>query len=224
MGLDIVLGGLAKLRGPDHEWAQFVQNQLDIANELLERHGYPPYREAMAPEVLDNRCPDNHFRYSIIHFLRRAYARKLLYPDKPFEPLPKGASVADDEALQIVTERGVSHLVCHSDCSGMYIPADFRPVLADPKLEGEVGSSYRLMEELQFVAPAIGIRLNEGKLPDDEVERLRNLYLKPDADNIFFWKEIGATVHWVPGECSIWFSLYEAARLSIQHGIFVWFC
>jgi hypothetical protein len=100
-----------------------------------------------------------------------------------------------------------SHLICHSDIEGYYVPIDFDEVLLDDDEEiaggGLVGSSQRLLAELQAVAPALGIVLDGGRLPDEEAER------------------ISADVHeegelWI--EKGVWLDLFEAARLSLQHG------
>ncbi|MFD0531677.1 hypothetical protein ACFQ1I_42035 [Kitasatospora arboriphila] len=55
-----------------------------------------------------------------------------------------------------------SHLLCHSDCAGYYVPADFDdPVFLPEEAAvaggGMVGSAAQLLAELRRLAPAIGI-------------------------------------------------------------------
>jgi hypothetical protein len=100
-----------------------------------------------------------------------------------------------------------SHLLCHSDCEGFYFPVPFENVVIDDKDKGRIeggllGSSFQLLEELKAMAPALGIRLENGHLPDSEVDAIR-ADVESEAD---LWIERG-----------VWLTFYEAARLSIQH-------
>ncbi|CKR85698.1 Uncharacterised protein [Mycobacterium tuberculosis] len=101
-----------------------------------------------------------------------------------------------------------SHLVCHSDAEGFYVPVDFDEVLYsepddDKQLAGGMlGSSYRLRDELVLVAPALGINLTDGELSDEEVARIGRLI---DADEGLHREYVS------------WLRLYESARLSIAH-------
>ncbi len=120
--------------------------------------------------------------------------------------LPAGIDPVADPAVE--EELGLlrSHLICHADDEGAYVPLDFEEVLVDDSEEiaggGLVGSSQRLLAELQAVAPALGIALEDGELSDDEAERLAG--------------EIHAeTGFWI--EKAVWLDLFEAARLSVQH-------
>jgi hypothetical protein len=112
-----------------------------------------------------------------------------------------------DATLDAANDTFESHLLCHSDAEGFYLPMDFSDVLfsgdEEPELPGGMlGSSYRLFEELVLVAPALGIDLRDGTLSDEEARRVDGLACSDHALN---------------RECASWLSLYEAARLSIQH-------
>lgn len=72
-----------------------------------------------------------------------------------------------------------SHLLCHSDCEGFYLPVDFEVVLIDSQDQdripgGLLGSSYRLRDELLAIAPALGITVSDGELADAEGDRLNH--------------------------------------------------
>jgi hypothetical protein len=98
-----------------------------------------------------------------------------------------------------------SHLLCHSDCEGFYVPIPFQEVLLDDQDRipgGMLGSSFMLQNELIAVAPALGIRLEKGQLSNHEAERI-NGEVETEAPL------------WI--ENAVWLSLFEAARLSLQH-------
>jgi hypothetical protein len=65
------------------------------------------------------------------------------------------------------------------------------------------------MNELAFVAPRLGIAMNGLSLDDDEAERLNEQIVR-EADPL-------------EREKIAWLSLFEAARLSIEHRTAIWF-
>ncbi|MEV6302163.1 hypothetical protein AB0M02_22295 [Actinoplanes sp. NPDC051861] len=141
-----------------------------------------------------------------MHYLRRVYA--LANQGKPVTPVADHAErdrdndVVEDEALMFE-----SHLLCHSDCDGFYVPVAFDfPVFVsgtDDFGGGMIGSSQGLLAELRRCAPAIGIRLEpDGELSDEEAERIGGL-------------EDDAPFHI---ESVVWLTLHEACRESIAGG------
>src|SRR6202008_5022884 len=115
--------------------------------------------------------------YSFIHYLRRAYAHRAADPAWMAAPLDEDEDPTDDPVLEEETEMLSSHLLCHSDAEGFYVPVDFDDVLFEEAEDGELpggmlGSSYRLLDELVVVAPALGIRLDDGQLSDAEARRI----------------------------------------------------
>jgi hypothetical protein len=65
-----------------------------------------------------------------------------------------------------------SHLLCHSDTSGYYVPVDFSDPLFLPQeagVEGAgmVGSSQRLLAELAVIAPPMGLSPDNEDVPPD---------------------------------------------------------
>lgn len=100
-----------------------------------------------------------------------------------------------------------SHLLCHSDCEGYYVPVAFdEPLFLPPDAGvaggGMVGSSQGLLDELRGCAPALGIALDGGELTDDEARRVGDL---PETDPFMI-------------EASVWLTLHEACRASIAGG------
>ena len=123
-------------------------------------------------------------------------------------PVEDGVDPSEDPVVEDVLYSSQSHLVCHSDAEGFYVPVDFDEVLysepdGDEQLAGGMlGSSYRLLDELVLVAPALGISLVDGQLSDAEAERIGKLI---DADQGLYREYVS------------WLRLYESARLSIAH-------
>lgn len=207
MGLAISVAYLAELLELDPEGAEWFEEDLVTANQLLQAAGLPTHEEPRELPPLQSRAGLDSFPYSFIHYLRRAYAHRCTNPAWIASPLPEGTKPTDDPVLEQVSEMFSSHLLCHSDAEGFYFPIDFEQILfaeaGQPQLPGGMlGSSYRLREELILVAPALGIALNNGELPDAEAARLNTL---AEADDGLY------------REYTVWLSLYEAARLSIQH-------
>nr|CEL19162.1 SCH10.02, hypothetical protein, len: 221 aa; unknown function, probable CDS suggested by positional base preference, GC frame analysis and amino acid composition [Kibdelosporangium sp. MJ126-NF4]CTQ95037.1 SCH10.02, hypothetical protein, len: 221 aa; unknown function, probable CDS suggested by positional base preference, GC frame analysis and amino acid composition [Kibdelosporangium sp. MJ126-NF4] len=153
----------------------------------------PPVREH-----LTGRATHTSFGYSTVHFLRRAYAlTKAGRPVTPVFTIPdmeQDSHVVADEA-----EMFESHLLCHSDADGYYVPVDFEtPEVVDEQF---VGSSQRLLAELRFCAEPLGIRLAEdGTLSDAEADRINALDTPYQSE----WQA--------------WIALHEACLLSITSG------
>lgn len=253
MGLAICVGMLAELLEDDPEGAEAFEEDLAEVNRVLAAAGLPPHTEPREAIEFDSRASIESFPYSFIHYLRRAYAHRVLAPDWVATPLADDVDPTADPKIQTLLDSEDSHLLCHSDAEGFYVPVDFKEVLFDERDEddeaeeedeeeddedvdlsrgpeeddiedeeededddetlglpgGMLGSSYRLLEELVYVAPALGIHLNNGKLGDEEAERIDALI----EDDNGLYREYAA-----------WLLLYEAARLSIAHRTAIVFC
>lgn len=111
-----------------------------------------------------------------------------------------------------------SHLLCHSDCEGYYLPVEFDDILfPDDELGipgGMVGSSVALLRELVYVASYLGIALDdEGELSDSEIDRIYAELGDDDDDEHPFYRER-----------ETWILFYEAARISVAEGTMITFC
>lgn len=207
MGLSVQVGLLAGLLESDPEGAEWFREELARINRLLSGNGLPLHMEPRELPQLASRSPLDGYPYGFLHRLRRVAARRLEDPDWEAMPPADGEDPAEDAAVD--EEQGLmrSHLICHSDVEGYYVPIDFDEVLLDDSEEiaggGLVGSSQRLLAELQAVAPALGIVLEGGRLTDEEAERISGEVHEEGE----LWIEKG-----------VWLDLFEAARLSLQHG------
>ena len=207
MGLAVCVGMLAELLEDDPEGAEAFEEDLAEANRVLAAAGLPQHAEPRGPLELDSRASIDGFPYSFIHYLRRAYAHRVTTPGWMATPLPEDTDPTEDETLEDVASTFESHLLCHSDAEGFYVPVDFEEVIFAEEDEadlpgGMLGSSYRLLEELVLVAPALGIALTDGELSDEEAARLGDGMGEDEG----LYREIES-----------WLLLYESARLSIAH-------
>jgi hypothetical protein len=203
MGLSICVGALADLMHADEEGAEWLREQLASVNDVLRTHGLPAHEEPETP-IAPTRAGVDGFPYSWIHILRRAYAHSVVRPSKALRPLALDEDGSGDSEVSQLAHRGTTHLICHSDAEGLYVPVDFERVLIAESLPGSaLGSTQRLMLELVRVAPALGITLTARELSDAEAEAIN---AELDTQPPFF------------RERTVWLALYEAARLPLEHG------
>ncbi|WP_285710425.1 hypothetical protein [Microtetraspora sp. NBRC 16547] len=152
------------------------------------------------------------FPYGYLHYLRRVFA--LVKREEPVTPISSQEELSrDDYKVKDETLDLYSHLLCHSDCDGYYVPVDFCDPLFLPDDAGisgggMVGSSHRLLAELRECAPVIGIQLEkDGSLSDAEASRV--FTLPEDAPFTI--------------ESVVWLALHETCRASIATGCAVIF-
>jgi hypothetical protein len=186
MGLSISVGLLAFLHREDPEVVEQLLADLEQVNRVLAAHGLPPHVE---PESLPENAPDGFsfedesirrlwpagMPYSHLHYLRRAVAFARQAPEE-FCPIAAGVNPAEDDRID--HELSVcldSHVICHSDGAGFYLPLDFPDPLYDDAEDDEesvagdvIGSSPAAMRELTLTAPLLGVRLSDRILDDAE--------------------------------------------------------
>lgn len=207
MGLAVCVGYLADLLTNDPEGAEWAQEYFETINHALAENDLPMHEEPSVLTPFTNRCETGGYPYSYLHYLRRFYARTK--SDQNWQPVAvaEGEDPSADPAIDEESAMLDSHLLCHSDAEGCYVPIDFpEPIISD-EVEvpgGLIGSSQKLLEELLFVAPKLQIQLVEGELSDAEAARL-NQICGQDTDPFCIEK-------------LVWFSLYEAAQVSIKTG------
>lgn len=210
MGLAIEVGLLADALANDPEDVDVFEEELAVVNRVLAAQRLPRHVEPRTlPEEARSRAGITGFPYSTLHYLRRAYAHRKADPAWRLTPLPEG----EDPAADPLVESFDSHLLAHGDAEGWYVPIDFAEVVTSDEDDdlpgGLLGSSQRLLEELRFVAPALGIALADGVLPDAEAARVNDVVLRNDP----LWAEHAA-----------WIALFEAARISVQYKTAIVFC
>jgi hypothetical protein len=201
MGLAVSVNILDQLRERDEEGYAYCRSQFDKLQAYLASEGYAGYVE---PEHVDARLPLHvgSFPYGFLHRLRRVWA--LVRRRQPVTPCPSDFDPNTDELLdEEYTLFMDSHLVCHSDAEGYYVPVDFADVLyPDEALGltgGMVGSSYALLRELLIIAPGLGIAV--GEVDEGELARIANV----DATDPLSPEKV------------VWLALFLNARASIRH-------
>lgn len=214
MGLAVETGILADLMVHDTDGAEWLRQSLAQVNEVLAENGLPKHEEPEHLPPIWSRAALASYPYSFLHHLRRVYAHTTNDPNWTPTPIPDGENPAQDPVVVRGSERMSSHLLCHSDCEGYYLPLDFSKVIVDLTNQdrivgGLLGSSYRLIDELVCIAPKLGISLDRGRLSDSEADQINR-----DSES-----EEGL---WI--EKTVWLSLFEAARLSIEHKTAICVC
>lgn len=206
MGLSISVGLLTEL-DDDPETLEYYTNVFAEMNEVLEEEGQPRHEEPVTLPELSNRAGLEDFSYSSLHFLRRVFAHVENDSDWKAVPVDEGEDPSEDELVEEESDMLSSHLLCHSDCEGFYLPIDFDDLIMDAEDDdriqgGLLGSSYRLKEELVQIAPSLGITLDGDRLSDAEAKRINGVAESDDG---------------LSTEHMVWIALFEAARLSIEH-------
>jgi hypothetical protein len=206
MGLAIGVAMLPQWEIEEPAAAQRMRNDLaQLGRFLLERQ-LPVFEEpATFSEPLKSRASLVSFPYSWLHYLRRFAAHVMRDPKWIPYPVEPGEDPAEDMVLRQMYRNLSSHLLCHSDCEGYYLPLDFQDIILDPTHElrgGALGSSYRLLEELILLCEPLEIPLRQGQLDDATAQWL--------ADQ----RPTGAPF---AIERLVWLALFEAARLSTLH-------
>ncbi|GAA3993046.1 hypothetical protein GCM10022247_10390 [Allokutzneria multivorans] len=216
MGLSVATHGFADALAfdePELVGLDELRDHLRAINELMASEGLPPHHEPTVHGAATTRDRMGGVPYSFTHYLRRAYARACEEPDEPLEPVAEGEDPAHDAAVEDLSLTFECHLLCHSDCEGYYVPIDFDDVLfPDDELGlpgGMVGSSQALLRELVYVAPHLGIALDNGELSDSEIDSIHD---ENDPDSHPLWRERVT-----------WLLYYEAARVSVANGTLITF-
>jgi len=129
-------------------------------------------------------------------------------------PIPGEEAGASPLGIEIIEGPGFEHLICHSDCTGFYLPIPFRPVIvlpSDPRWDQWgpwLGSSYTLLDECERLSEVL-------RYPRDwEIEALREQ--EPDS-TAADWRRYAI-------ECFMCQVLITACRLSIESGCAIVYC
>jgi hypothetical protein len=203
MGLAITVGN--PCTGYDEEGEEHYRRQFEEVARGLAAEGHRWTPPDTPPPVGQARPHVASFPYSCLHYLRRAYALKV--EGQPVTPVVDGDLKSADRYVDDAASMLDSHLLCHADEEGYYVPVPMAdPVFLPPDSPvaggGMLGSSQGLLSELRRIAPDIGVRLDpDGSLRDAEAERLG-----------------GSTADPYTTEQMVWLTLHEACRVSIASG------
>lgn len=198
MGLSVSVGLLHDLARHDIEGLDRLATAL--RTEEISWH---------EPEITDP--PSAHtfsggFPYSYLTHLRRILVlTNLGEPVAPALAVSRHQYDLDCEKIHDEMSMLASHLLCHADDAGYYVPVDFDdplflPAEANVEGAGMVGSSQRLLAELAAIAPSIGVDLDYQDDPCATAET------EPATDQPFATERFA------------WHQLSRACRASITGG------
>ena len=130
MGLAIEVGGLAGLAELDSEGAEYLRASFERVNTLL-------VQKWVARGCLSRKsCQTSTIAAPLtaIHILSSTICDgpSLIGCKTPVvaaASLPEGDDPGDDPVVEQITSRQTSHLLCHSDAEGFYLPIDFGPLI-----------------------------------------------------------------------------------------------
>ncbi|MFE2067238.1 hypothetical protein ACFXDH_33495 [Streptomyces sp. NPDC059467] len=208
MGLSITVGLLDDQARNDAEGLAYHRRAFARLSEALAVDGItwqePEIGDPPAVPAVSAGFPHSHLTH-----LRRVFV--LAERGEPLTPATEtdsGQYERDCEKIHDETAMLASHLLCHADDSGYYIPVDFgEPLFLPPEAgvdgHGMVGSSRRLLAELAGVAPSLGIHLDADATLSAAAESALADF-EPDAP-------FGM-------ERSTWHQLYRACRASMAGG------
>lgn len=215
MGLGISVGLLCDLaRHDDSEGFEYHSTAFERLTRALAKEDID-WREPEVSHEGDGGHYSGGFPYSYLSCVRRVYT--LAQHDEPITPASATSAEEYELDLEDVTDETLmfeSHLLCHSDSDGYYIPVDFEDPLylaegAAPDGAGMVGSSQRLRTELAGIASAIGIRLEaDGRLSAAQIAAVERA-----EGHLPF-----------ASEQYTWMVLYRACQASIESGHAIVFC
>lgn len=193
MGLAVSVAMLADLDRHDPEGARWLRLGIEQLNSVLRAAGQPAHVEPaeLSPHLLPHVAS---FPYAWLHFLRRAYAHTR--PGAPpFTPAPPDFDPASDELIDAeLTLHMDSHLCCHSDADGYYVPIDLPEPIYGEIAGGIVGSSVALLAELTRIAPLLDIPVVDGRITEATATTLAEAHeLTPLYRERIVWGALFAT-------------------------------
>lgn len=211
MGLRVQVGEYAAVLDRGSTRATKIENDLDVIARLTRATGHESHNEPTTLPPMQHQAPKADLPYDYLHRLRRFYAHLHNDPSRMPAPLSDGQDPSEDPILAREYEQPQSHLICHSDDDGYYVPLPFSKIIIDQSglLTGSIlGSSHKLFTELEDMAARLKIGFD-----GDLVSRDSLLNIRDDVRN----KGQYAI------ERLVWLTLYDACRLSLQHKTMVSF-
>jgi len=146
------------------------------------------------------------FPYSYLHYLRRVFALDKI--GKAITPLSGDLKPEDDELIREAYQSLDSHLLCHADDEGYYVPVEFNDVIFDEAVPGGMlGSSQKLLSEIISIAQHIDVDVNGQDISTTTKEALA----KADESHQFSI------------ERTVWFNLFENCKISLEHNTVISF-
>jgi hypothetical protein len=206
MGLAITSGEYAFMLKEDPEGAEWMEEDFSSINAALKKNGIKEHLEPKELPEVSMSCIEG-FPYSFLHYLRRVYALHRL--QKEITPTNGELNDKDDSFVAEVTDLMDSHLLCHSDAEGYYVPIEFDEVIFSDDLPGAMlGSSQKLFAEILDISNYIGVEVVDGEILQDTYNELA----EASEEHQFYIERV------------VWFTLYEHCKNSIKNNTLIQFC
>lgn len=172
MGLSISVGMLHDQARNDAEGLEYHRRAFDRLAAALAAEGID-WQEPPLDGPAGDPGFSGGFPYRYLTRLRRVLV--LAGRAEPVGPVAEDGAEweAACELVQDEASMFASHLICHADNAGYYVPVDFAdplflPAAAGVAGGGMVGSTQRLLHELLGIAPALGIAVDAAGYATDE--------------------------------------------------------
>lgn len=206
MSLAISVGVLACGPAADPEAVAYDRQAFAHINRVLAENELPQHDEPEDLPSFPYRGQLISFPYHWLPYLYRAVAFARRAPNQ-FTPVAAGVNPAKDKRIDTeLYTFAESHLICHSDSEGYFVPIDFDSPICDNEpggLPGRVlGSSQQALKELIKTAPLLGIKLENMALSDNDAHTIAK---EPDDSHPL----------WI--ERKVWLSMFEAFRYSVEY-------
>jgi hypothetical protein len=128
------------------------------------------------PEIIYKTDLDNDF-------CKRSIEQPNWIPDPALSKKKK----IPQELNKLICQERRSHLMCHSDAEGYYVPIDFELVIFDKDVGGWLGSSIWLKQELEELAEKMRFELGEYMPNLQKLHKMRKEELDKDAFGYQKW-------------------------------------
>ncbi len=205
MGLAITSGEYAYFLEEDPEGAEWLEEDLLKINLALKEKGFREHTEPKKIPETNMSCIEG-FPYSFLHYLRRVYALNEL--GEKITPTNGEITEQDESIIEKVSGKLSSHLLCHSDAEGYYVPIEFNDVIFNSELPGEIlGSRQKLFSEIIKIANLINIEVIDNSISEITESELA----EANENNPYYIERV------------VWFALYENCKNSIEHNTLISF-
>lgn len=180
---------ISLIRGfSNKSYERFIDGDLIKINNLLKANNLPIHSEPLGRSVKETALPEMSLVYARLHHLRYIAAKFIEYPTSSLDikDLKKKRKTRTwwykipAKLRNEIYQECKSHLICHSDFDGYFIPIDFELVLQDRELGGWLGSSIRLHKELEEIAAKLNLNLGTYTPDLNQLYEMRKQELQAD--------------------------------------------
>ena len=164
-----------------------IQEDFVAINKTLQKQGLPAHMETVDSGEENLKFPEVCWRYSSIHYLRYLAAKFIENPLWVPDKASANKSKIPARLCKQICEEKQSHLICHSDFDGYYLPIDFELIIFDREVGVCLGSSVQLHKELEDLAKKLNLDLGDYTPDLEELFKVREREFKKDFLGTHKW-------------------------------------